>query len=223
MPIAAPLIGAAIGVGGSVYAANQANKGQRAAADASQQATNASIAEQRRQFDLGRQDQQPWLQTGTSALNQLAQLYGLAPGGTKQAFADFRNTPDYQFTVDEGMRGLNARNAALGIQDSGAAQRSALTLASNLGNQQFNNYANRLAGLAGVGQTAAQSNAALGQNFANSFGNLQTGNAQNLASSYQNRGAINGQLGQDLAGIATGLFSNVGKLNSFQNGFGGKL
>lgn len=223
MPIAAPLIGAAIGAGGSIYAANKANKGQQAAANASQQASNASIAEQRRQFDLARADQQPWLQTGTSALQELAQLYGLAPGGTAGAMSNFRASPDYQFRLNEQNRALTARNAALGIQNSGAAQKAALQYSGNLASGEFNNYANRLSALAGVGQSAAQSNAAAGQNLANAFTNIQGNNAQALGSSYQNQGAISGQLGQNLAGIVSGLFANNTKLNSFENGFGGKL
>lgn len=69
------------GAGASVYAGNQA-------AGAAKRGTNAAIAEQQRQFDAAMQQQRPWAVTGTGALNQLAQLYGLpyapyqAPGST---------------------------------------------------------------------------------------------------------------------------------------------
>jgi hypothetical protein len=58
------------GAGASVYAGNQA-------ASASKRGTNAAIAEQQRQFDAAMALQRPYSVTGTAALNQLAQLYGL--------------------------------------------------------------------------------------------------------------------------------------------------
>lgn len=255
-----------------IWGANQAAKGQKRAAEASSQASAASLAEQRRQYDLSRQDMQPWLTAGTGALGQLSQLYGLgggsAPAGQAQQpqsfamgggnsamqmmgssrfplqiggqqvvdagpgyvpvrpgtggqvaqpqpmpgqttnqpsqpagqFDNFWQSPDYQFRLNESLRGLTARNAALGIQDSGAAQRSALGLAGNLASSEYNNYANRLAALAGVGQTAAQNNANLGSNYAGAVTNINQNNAAALGSSYINRGNIWGNLVNNLNG-----------------------
>lgn len=296
MPVAIPLIAAGVGAAGSVYAANQASKGQKASAAASQQATDYATAEQRRQYDQSRADNAPWLQAGGGALAQLSKLYGLnAQGpqtgavsqpypqpqtagyggqpasaatasrlqaggantssprfaqmmalidsgqlegdpnqamGTAQygqaqpvtmqggaqtlppaqgqggQFDTFWQSPDYNFRQNEQARALTARNAALGIQDSGAAQKSAMQYSGNLASSEYNNYANRLAALAGVGQTAAGQNQSLGQNYAGAVGNLAVNNAGNLASSYQNQAAINGQLGQQFAGIGTGLLQN---------------
>lgn len=282
---AALLGSAAIGAAGSALGSRAQTKAAGKAADASQAATDATIAEQRRQFDIGQQNQQPWLTTGNSALNQLAGLYGLntTPGGASsqtyaylQANPDvkaaidsgafggpgnydaavnwrrneyggidnqsgnvtaggystangggaapaqqvgmggnsamnaFFASPDYQFRQDEQMRALTARNAALGIQDSGAAQRSALQLSGNLASGEFNNYANRLSSLAGVGQTAAQNSAAAGQNFANSMGNALGQNAQNLASSYGQQGQASANMWGNLAGIGSGLVGQFG-------------
>ena len=105
------------------------------------------------------------------------------------------------------MRALTARNAALGIQDSGAAQRSALSLAGNQASGEFNNYANRLAALAGVGQTAANTSAQLGQNYANSVGNIAQNNASNLASSYAAQGANNANLWGGIGGAVGSAFN----------------
>lgn len=273
MPVAVPLIAAGVGAAGAVASSSAQSKAAKSAANASQQATDATIAEQRRQYDLSRADQQPWLTTGTSALNQLAGLYGLngasgggsTGGGMTGAFNEqsylaanpdvaasiqqggfggsalnhyqqygqaenrqgsglipatpgaatptgmgaFFTSPDYQFRQDEQARALTARNAMLGIQDSGAAQRSAMQLSGNLASGEFNNYANRLASLAGVGQSAANSTANLGQGYANSVGNAMNNNAQNLASSYATQGAAQGQLYGQLGGIASGLVGNI--------------
>lgn len=286
MPIV-PFIPAIAGVAGAAIGASATNKAAQQGAAASQQATDATIAEQRRQFDIGQQNQQPWLTTGNSALNQLAGLYGLntQPGGANastyaylqanpeaqtainngyfggpgnlDAAANFhRNqyggaqqnagnvtaggystangggaapatqvgaggngamnaffaSPDYQFRQDESMRALTARNAALGIQDSGAAQRSALQLSGNLASGEFNNYANRLSSLAGVGQTAAQNTAAAGQSFANSMGQVLGNNAQNLASSYATQGANNASLWSGIGGaVGAGVNQYIGR------------
>ena len=51
--------------------------GSKSAADAQSRASRNAIQEQRRQFDTIMGLQQPWMVTGTGALNQLASLYGL--------------------------------------------------------------------------------------------------------------------------------------------------
>lgn len=267
----AAILGAsALGAAGSIASNKAQSSAAKSAANASQQATDASIAEQRRQFDIAQQNQQPWLNTGTAALGQLASLYGLSTGANPQvgtgqgAFNEqgyllanpdvaasisqggfggsalnhynqygrnenrqggvattgqvgsatpvasgmsaFVASPDYQFRQSEQARALTARNASLGIQDSGAAQKAALQYSGQLASGEFNNYANRLASLAGVGQTAANASAQLGQNFANNFSNLQGQNAQNLASSYQNRANASQSMYGDLSNIGGNLF-----------------
>lgn len=268
----AAILGAsALGAAGSIASNKAQSSAAKSAANASQQATDASIAEQRRQFDIAQQNQQPWLNTGQSALTELAGLYGLSTGGGAnrstydflQANPDvktsidsgyfggpgnydsavnwFKNeygnapnvnnptvgtgqygqatgvgaggslspffaSPDYQFRQNEQARALTARNASLGIQDSGAAQKSALQYSGQLASGEFNNYANRLASLAGVGQNAANTSAQLGQNFANNVSNLQGQNAQNLASSYQKRANASQSMYGDLSNIGGNLF-----------------
>jgi len=274
MPVVAA---AAIGAGGSLLAANSASKANNKAISATTAAADQATAEQRRQFDQSRADQQPWLATGTGALNQLASLYGLPTaqnsasfneagylaanpdvaqavqggafggsalnhyqqygqaenrqGGTTttggaaapSGMAGFMASPDYQFRQNEQARALTARNSALGIQDSGAAQKAALQYSGNLASSEFNNYANRLASLAGVGQTAANNTAQLGQSYANQVGNIATNTGATLASSYQNQGAINSGIFQNIAGIGAGLANNYGSGNYNPLAKGGSL
>jgi len=211
MPVAVPLIAAGVGAAGTIAASKSQSNAAKSAANASQQATDATIAEQRRQFDIAQQNQQPWLQAGTQSIGHYANLLGLnGAGASAEAQRVFEASPDYQFRQNEQGRALTARNAALGIQDSGAAQKAALQYSGNLASGEFNNYANRLASLAGVGQTAANQSAAQGQNFANSMGNALGNNAQNLASSYATQGAANGQMWGQLAGIGSGLINRWG-------------
>lgn len=212
MPVI-PFIPAIAGVAGAAIGANATNKAAQKGAAASQQASDATIAEQRRQFDIGQQNQQPWLQAGTQSVGHYANLLGLnGPEASANAQAVFQASPDYQFRLNESMRGLTARNAALGIQDSGAAQRAALTLAGNQASGEFNNYANRLSSLAGVGQTAAQNTATQGQSFANSMGQVLGNNAQNLASSYATQGQNNANLWSGIGGaVGAGVNQYIGR------------
>ena len=76
--VAAAIAGAAVvsagaGIAGSQMQADAAGD----AAAASGNATALSVAEQRRQYDQSRRDLQPYRSVGTSALNELAALYGL--------------------------------------------------------------------------------------------------------------------------------------------------
>lgn len=212
MPVVAA---AAIGAGGSLLAANSASKANNKAIAATQNAADTAAAEQRRQFDIAQQNQQPWLVTGQNALNQLGNLYGISdqPGQTGTAtgnLASFMASPDYQFRQNEQNRSLMARNSALGIQDSGAAQKAALQYSGNLASGEFNNYANRLSSLAGVGQTAANNSAQLGSNYANQVSNIAQNTGAALGSSYQNQGAINSGIFQNIAGIGAGLAGGYG-------------
>lgn len=181
-----------------IFSAKSAAKGQTQAANVARDSAAASTAEAARQYDQSRADNQPWLTTGTGALGQLASIYGL-PGANGTGMAGFTASPDYQFRQNEQTRSLTARNSALGIQDSGAAQKAAMQYSGNLASGEFNNYAGRLASLAGIGQTAAAQNQSLGQNYSAQIGNIQQNKSQALGSSYINKGNIYGN-----------LFSNIG-------------
>lgn len=200
MPVAIA-IGAAsvIGAGASIISGNKAARAQRDAA-------NQSIAEQRRVDDLNRAENAPFRDTGVKAIDKLASLYGVQrDGGTYDsggaAYGGFEATPGYQWRRDEGMRGLDRGLAARGLLSSAAAVKSKMRYGDGLASAEYENFANHLAGLAGVGQTATAQNAASSTNAANNISDayLQAGNAR--ASAYMNTGAaINNGL-QNLAGI----------------------
>ena len=187
-------------IGSSLFSADSASNAADTAARASGQASDASIAEQRRQFDIAQANQQPFLAAGTGAVNQLGA--GLQPGGRFSAAPQFnfqydKNDPAYTFAFDEGMRGVNASMAARGRGLSGANIKGAEGFAANLANtyydNAFNRYVtgfnantnaqntdfNRLSGLAGTGQTAAGNLATLGSNTAGNIGNALMGSAAN--------------------------------------------
>ena len=176
-----------------------ANKSAGAQKDASKKA----IEEQRRQFDLTRSDQMPWLQAGTGALGTLQKL-------NAGDYSSFNNSPDYQFALDQGMKTLDRSAAAQGRLYSGGYGQDLVNYGQGLATQNYNNYYNRLANLAGVGQTTAQSLGAFGQNMANNVSNQYNQMGAARASAYQGYNqALNGTYGRD-GTRSGGLLDQVG-------------
>lgn len=73
-------IGPAIAAGGSLIGGMMGRSASSKAAEAQAQASRDSIAEQRRQYDLTRSDNAPWMQAGSATLAKLMQGLGLAYG-----------------------------------------------------------------------------------------------------------------------------------------------
>lgn len=162
----AAIIGAAaIGAGGSIISGAMGSRAASKAADAQERAALASVDLQREQFNTARADAMPWMEVGKSALNQLQTEMGIAPG--KSAF---RETPGYQFQVEEGEKGVLNNLAALGMKNSGAALKALTRFRQGLADQTYGNYLNRLSSLAGTGQTQVNSTNTLGANMATNVG-----------------------------------------------------
>lgn len=181
-----------------IFGAKSAAKGQQKAADAAKQAAEASLAEQRRQYDQSRSDMMPWIDAGKNALNTITQL-------NAGDYGSWQNSPDYKVQQQEGARALTARNALLGLQDSGAAQKSALKYSQDLAQKDYNDYYNKLAGVAGTGQVQTNNAAQLGQNYAGAVTGINQNKANALGSSYINQGNIWGNLFSNLGGQATAM------------------
>lgn len=116
----------------------------------------------------------------------------------------------FQFGIDEGTKGLNRQFSASGSRDSGSALKALTRFATDYtgtkGNEAFNRFNinrdstyNKLASLAGVGQTAAQQTGsqavATGQSVGNNI--IGAGNAR-AASSIGMGNAITGGIGQGI-------------------------
>lgn len=179
---------------GTVGGALIQKKGAKGAAAAQGRAADASIGEQQRQYDLAREDQAPYRQIGGDALNQLASLYGLrqfipgygegdpnqgpidpntgqpmgaevTPGAPGQPnYNAFFNSPDYQFTRDQGQQVVERSASARGGLFSGNTGAALQQYGQGLASTQIGNYTNRLASLAGIGQSSVQNTGQLGFN-----------------------------------------------------------
>lgn len=225
MPPAAAIAGAAVvGAGASIIAGNKAAKAQKNAATQQAQSAAAQIAEEQRQYDQTREDYAPYRETGYKALDTLSSLYGVNPdGSTIDPTAALKATPGYQFTLDQGLKAIDRGNAARGVLNSGGADKARLRYAEGIASSTYDSYANRLAALSGVGQSATGSTAAAGQAATAGIGaaNQQIGNAainagNARASSYANTGSAINNGASNLASLYLyqqgGGFSTAGKL-----------
>jgi hypothetical protein len=195
----------AITIGGSLLSADAAGD----AADAQVQAGRESNELQYQMFNQSRADQAPWREAGVEALNQLRG--GIQPGGSLMrsfGMSDYQADPGYGFRLAEGMKGIERSAAARGNLLSGGAlkgiQRYGQDMASNEYQNAYNRFTqnqtnqyNRLAGVAGTGQNAAQQIGAQGMQMGQNVGNTLQGIGNARASGYVGgANALTGGIGQ---------------------------
>lgn len=138
---------------------------------------------------------------GTSSTQQK-----MTPG-----YEGFQASPGYEFRQSEALKAIERSAAARGALRSGGTMKAITRYADNIASSEYENYANRLAALAGVGQSATGSTAAAGAQAASGIANAYTNAGNARASSYLNTGnAIN-------EGV-----SNLAGAYLYQQGFKGK-
>jgi hypothetical protein len=224
------MIPAAI-IGGSLLSSQSASSAADTAAGASTQASQASIAEQRRQYDLNRTDQAPYLAAGTESVNELAA--GLKPGGRFASATpfDFRYDPNADpgtaFRFKQGMEALDRSAASQGrlMGDPKRSIRFGQELASQEYNNAFNRYLtgfnaqtsernqvyNRYAGVAGTGQQATNQIGAQGANMANNIGNAYMTNAANTGNAAMAASGRKSSYIGDTANVLGRMYGNYGQ------------
>lgn len=195
----AALISGGASILGGLFGSNAANK----AADSQEKVARDALELQKAQVAQARLDAAPWMQAGKTALTQYQGELGMgAPGFQSQ----FKETPGYQYQVDEAEKGAVNNLAALGMKNSGAALKALTKVRSGLANQEYGNYMGRISGLAGVGQNQVNQTNAMAQNSVLNQGSLMQDAGAARASGY--------------AGAANSWISGA---NSFANNMGSML
>ena len=115
----------------------------------------------------------------------------------------FMTTPGYEFRVEEGVRALDRSAAARGSLGGGGYGRDLERFGQGIAAAEFENYANRLAGLATTGQSAAAGTAAAGMQSATNIGNA-------LMSGAANQGNFLAQAGTARASGYAGIGNAIG-------------
>lgn len=219
---------AVIGAGASIYSNNKA-AGQQAAG-----AANANnLLSSQYQDTVGRN--QPFVTGGTSAYNALLGRLGLAGTngtdgsgygtlGQAPTAAQVEATPGYQFGLNQGQSQLNRQENASGMSYSGAQLKAASQYGTNYATngyqQAFNNLQsgnqqvyNQLAGTAGMGQNAINSDNGAGAQYAGAASNNITGAANSAASAT----LADGNSFNNLLNQGTSIYKNSSAPNSNVN------
>lgn len=197
-------------VGGAVIGGIMQGNAAQSAADTQANASNNATAAQQQMFNTITQNQQPFMQAGTTALNTLnGQLSSLNTPINNTNWQQYMS-PGYQFQLDQGKQALMNSQAAGNGSLTGAAMKALIGynqgMANTAYNDAFNQYQtqnqniyNRLAGLAQLGQNAAANTGMAGAGMASGIANTITG-AGNAAAA--------GQIGQ--ANAYAGMANNIG-------------
>jgi hypothetical protein len=211
----------AIGVtGASIYGSSKAANAQEAAAQSAQATSD-------RQFDISRQDtlaqlaqtredQAPYRAAGTGALARI--MAGVGNGGEfAQKFdsSSLAADPGYQFRLGQGIAGIDRSAAASGMAGSGAVLKALARFNQGTASDEFNaaygrftgdqtTKFNRLASLAGIGQTAT--------NATQQAGTTANGQLNTLGTNYTTN--TMGNLGAMGEARASGYVANSNAIGS---------
>jgi len=185
-------------VGGAIQG-NAAKDAAQTQADA----TSAGIGEQRRQFDLMREDFAPYREAGRRGLAAYESEIN-----TPTTAADVMQDPGYQFGLTQGQTALDRKIAAMGGRVSGAALKAAARYGTDYASTGFNaayqrrqDRLNRLAALAGIGQSATGSSAAAGSHMADAVSGMLTSQGDASAAAQMARGNIWANTGNQIAAL----------------------
>lgn len=185
--VAAAGISAAGSIGGAIAGGKSAKK----VAKIQQKTAEEQMAQTKQFYDDSVARYQPDITQGNAASSLYAGLLGDGGDAASSAAAlqQWKNSTDYQNTLNEALNGVNASAYAAGMGRSGAAMKALQdraatvadgTLQQYLGNlnTQVQTGANAKAALTGAATTAVTSNNATAQNAANAASNaaLSTGN-----------------------------------------------
>lgn len=96
---------------------------------------------------------EPYRGAGAAGLQEYMATLGMGGPGVVDRF---RQSPGYQFALQQGLQAAQRGTAAQGLTGSGAEARELQRVGQGLASQEYGQYQNRLANLAGMGQTAAQ-------------------------------------------------------------------
>jgi len=205
-------------IGGLINSDSQ-RSAANTAADAQTAASQAGIAEQRRQFDAIQQLLSPYVNAGTGALGRQQDLIGVNGDAAQKAAIDaLQASPAFTSAQQLGERSILANASATGGLRGGNTQAALAQFAPQLLAQSINDQYSRLGGLTSIGQNAAAGVGNAGMSTGNNVANLlgQIGSAQAGAAIGQGRataGAVNGFTGALGQFYGLGGFSRLGMVS----------
>jgi len=199
-PVAAIAGSAAVGAASSIIGGNKQAKAAKKAAKEQRRATEATIAQQERALERQIGLQEPFRQTGVSALPE----YETASAYTPFSMNAFNADPGYQFRMSESMKALERSAAARGILQSGGTLKDITRFGQDAASQEYENAFRRYLAERQQKLQPLEYRIGLGQNAASNQG-------VNIGSTAQNVGNLTTSLGDiRSAGI-------MGQSNAYNN------
>lgn len=199
-------------VAGSVITGYMSSQAQsdaaQTAADAQGQASAASIAEQRRQFDAVRELLKPYVDAGSGALSQQQALLGLNGDrfAQQQAIDAIANGPEMQAYTQKGENAILQNASATGGLRGGNTQAALAQFRPQLLSQLIQQRFQNLGSLSSLGQNAAAGQGNAGMQSANAISAAlnQQGAAQAGAALAAGQGQAQawGGVGQAIGNVA---------------------
>lgn len=198
----------------------QAVMGSEATEDAAEiqaSASNYAADLADKQWKTTNEQLAPWREAGTAAINRLGA--GVKSGGEFDQFTynDMTADPGYAWRLQQGIDSLMASGTAAGNYGSGNLGAALQSYGQNMASNEYanaysrwNDQFNRLAQIAGVGQSAVNTTGTFGADAANTIGSqyVNAANAQ-AAGTINSANAIIGGIGntsnQAMSGLGTYL------------------
>jgi hypothetical protein len=204
--IGTPAGAAALGAFGSLAGGYVTGQAAKDAANIQAQSAQNALALQREQFEYQKGLLEPYRKAGESALGRLSGVMGL-DGQPAQPQQLLDMDPGYAFRLGEGMKALERVQAARGNMLSGGAIKAGQRYAQDFASGEYGNAYNRLANIAGLGQTVGGQLGSAAQQFGQAAGETMSQGANALAAGRINR----------TSGYMGGVGGAVGAFENYQN------
>jgi hypothetical protein len=167
--IQTPAGGAIVSGVGNVVGGIAAGSAAKDAAQTQAASADAATQLQRDIYNKFMEMNKPYYEAGVNALGQITR-------------GEVTAEPGYGFRLGEGMKALERLQASRGNLLSGGAMKAGQRYAQDLASEEYGKSFNRLANIAGIGQTAASQAGTAGQNYAGQAGELGMQGANALVS-----------------------------------------
>jgi hypothetical protein len=176
-------------------------------------ASEAGIAEQRRQFDMVRELLKPYVEAGAPALAAQQAMLGLStPEAEAAQIAAAERSPTFQAMLRTGEEALLQRASATGGLRGGNVQAALAQFRPQLLAQELEQRYSRLGGLTSLGQQSAAGVGTAGMETGSAIARLQAERGAALAG---------GELGE--AKAFSGILNLPAQVLGMQYGAGGKM
>lgn len=199
-------------VAGSVITGYMASESQSdaasAAAGAQTASSQASIAEQRRQFDAIQKLLAPYVNAGSGAIGAQQALLGLSGGDAqKQAISAIESSPAFTSMLQQGENAILQNASATGGLRGGNVQGALAQFRPQLLSQLIESQFNKLGTISGLGQASAVGQATAAQDSGNAISGALTQQGQAAAANALAQGQASAQMwsgiGNTIGNVAT--------------------